>query len=145
MTTRRIRLGLSPCPNDTFLAHALLEGHVAPEGFRLELVFGARVWRRPKRLAIALLPAFAIFVAWDLWASATGTWGFAEEYTIGLRLPGDMVVEELVFFVVIPVCGLLTLEAVRNILARWDARRAPGPDGPPEADAEPADDAEVVG
>ena len=41
----------------------------------LELVFGARVWRQPKRLAIALAPAFLLFVAWDLWASATGTWG----------------------------------------------------------------------
>ncbi|OWY60260.1 lycopene cyclase, partial [cyanobacterium TDX16] len=78
----------------------------------LELVFGARVWRQPKRLAIALIPAFLLFVAWDLWASATGTWGFSERYTVGLRLPGDMVVEELVFFVVIPICGLLTLEAV---------------------------------
>jgi lycopene cyclase domain-containing protein len=90
----------------------------------LELVFGARVWRQPKRLAIALLPAFVLFVAWDLWASATGTWGFSERYTVGLRLPGDMAVEELVFFVVIPICGLLTLEAVRTILGRWDERRA---------------------
>ncbi len=88
----------------------------------LELVLGARVWRRPRRLAIALAPAFAVFVAWDLWATATGTWGFSERYTIGLELPGGMAVEELVFFTVIPICALLTLEAVRGILARWEAR-----------------------
>jgi lycopene cyclase domain-containing protein len=88
----------------------------------LELVLGARVWRRPRRLAIALAPAFAVFVAWDLWATATGTWGFSERYTIGVELPGGMAVEELVFFTVIPICTLLTLEAVRGILARWDAR-----------------------
>jgi len=84
----------------------------------LEWVVGARVYRRPRRLAIALLPAFVLFVAWDLWASATGTWGFADRYTVGLRLPGDMAVEELVFFLVIPLCTLLTLEAVRTMLAR---------------------------
>jgi lycopene cyclase domain-containing protein len=85
----------------------------------LELVLGARVWRQPRRLALALLPALGVFVAWDLWATSTGTWGFSDDYTIGVDLPGGMAFEELVFFTVIPVCGLLTLEAVRSILARW--------------------------
>mgnify|MGYP001436460715 CR=1 FL=1 len=84
----------------------------------LELVFGARVWRQPRRLALALLPAFAVFVAWDLWATASGTWDFNPDYTVGLTLPGGMAIEELVFFTVIPICGLLTLEAVRSILGR---------------------------
>jgi lycopene cyclase domain-containing protein len=83
----------------------------------LEFVFEARVWRRPRRLLRALVPAFALFVVWDLWASASGTWGFDPDYTIGLTLPGGMAVEELVFFAVVPICGLLTLEAVRNVLA----------------------------
>ena len=82
----------------------------------LELAFGARVWRRPRRLAVALVPAFAAFVAWDLWATASGTWGFDHRYTIGLTLPGGMAIEELVFFVVVPVCALLTLESVRNVM-----------------------------
>ncbi len=85
----------------------------------LELVLGARVWRRPRRLALSLLPAFAVLVVWDLWASASGTWGFSDRYTVGLDLPGGMAIEELIFFTVIPICGLLTLEAVRAILRRW--------------------------
>jgi lycopene cyclase domain-containing protein len=84
----------------------------------LEFVFHARVWRRPRRLAIALLPAFVVFVAWDLWATAQGTWSFNGSYTIGATLPGGLVVEELLFFVVIPICALLTLESVRNLLGR---------------------------
>jgi lycopene beta-cyclase len=88
----------------------------------LEFVFNARVWRRPKRLAIALAPAFVIFVLWDLWATASGTWGFNSEYTVGFDLPGGMAVEELVFFTVIPICTLLTLESVRNLLAGRVAR-----------------------
>lgn len=90
----------------------------------LEFVFDARVWRRPRRLAVAVAPAFAAFVAWDLWATARGTWGFDPQYTVGVTLPGGMVIEELVFFVVIPVCTLLTVESVRNVMAgrvRWAA------------------------
>jgi len=83
----------------------------------LEFWFEARVWRRPKRHAIALAPVVGAFVAWDLWASSTGTWDFNRDYTIGLELPGGMAVEELVFFVVVPTCALLTIEAVRNILS----------------------------
>ncbi len=83
----------------------------------LEFALGARVWRRPRRLAMAVVPALAVFTAWDLWASAHGTWRFDRRYTVGVRLPGGMVIEEIVFFAVIPICTLLTLEAVRNILA----------------------------
>lgn len=82
----------------------------------LELVLGARVWREPRRLALALAPAFVVFVVWDLWATARGTWGFAERYTVGVTLPGGMAIEELLFFTAIPICALLTLEAVRRIL-----------------------------
>ncbi len=82
----------------------------------LEFVFDARVWRRPRRLAIALVPAFVSFVAWDVFASSSGTWSFNPRYTVGVMLPGGMAIEELVFFAVVPVCALLTLESVRNIL-----------------------------
>jgi lycopene beta-cyclase len=84
----------------------------------LEVVLGARVWRRPRRLAVALAPAVVVFVIWDLVAISRGHWGFNPRYVTGWQLPGDLPVEELVFFVVIPICGLLTLEAVRSILAR---------------------------
>jgi lycopene cyclase domain-containing protein len=84
----------------------------------LEFVFGARVWRQPLRTFKAVAPMYVVFVAWDLWASKRGTWDFDDRYTIGVRLPGGMVVEELVFFAVVPICGLLTLEAVRSILRR---------------------------
>ena len=99
----------------------------------LEFAFDARVWRRPRRLAIALVPAFLAFVAWDLWASSTGTWDFDPAFTVGVTLPGGMAIEELVFFVVVPVCALLTLESVRNVVAGRvrlpGVDRVPGPRG----------------
>ena len=79
----------------------------------LELVIGARVWRRPARLARAVLPVAAVFVVWDLIAIHRGHWTYSPRYTTGWLLPGRLPIEELVFFLVIPVCGVLTLEAVR--------------------------------
>ncbi|HEX4978966.1 MAG TPA: lycopene cyclase domain-containing protein [Acidimicrobiales bacterium] len=92
----------------------------------LELVLGARVWRRPRRLAAAVVPVVVVFGAWDVVAIGRRHWTYSERYTTGVELPFDLPLEELVFFVVIPVCGLLTLEAVRTLLARLRAGRGDG-------------------
>jgi lycopene cyclase domain-containing protein len=84
----------------------------------LELVLGARVWRQPRRLLATLVPVVVVFVAWDVFAIFRDLWEFNDRYVIGWELPGELPIEELVFFVVIPICGLLTLEAVRNLLER---------------------------
>ena len=84
----------------------------------LEFVFGARVWRRPRRLVRALAIPVVLFVVWDVIAISRGDWGFNPAYVTGWRLPLNLPVEELVFFLVIPVCSLLTLEAVRRVLGR---------------------------
>jgi hypothetical protein len=42
----------------------------------------------------------------------------------GVRLPFRIPVEELVFFILIPVCGILTYACVQAMGARWRARRA---------------------
>ncbi len=89
----------------------------------LELLPGVRVWRRPGRLAAAVLPAAVVFLAWDLVAHARGHWWFDDRYLLGPRLLG-LPVEEWLFFLVIPVCGVLAYEAVATTLTRRAARRA---------------------
>jgi lycopene cyclase domain-containing protein len=84
----------------------------------LELVLGARVYRQPRRLALTLLVSVAAFVAWDVLAIAWDHWQYSDRYVTGWTLPGSLPVEELLFFIVIPLCGLLTLEAVRRIVGR---------------------------
>jgi lycopene cyclase domain-containing protein len=77
----------------------------------LELALGARVYRRPRLLAAALAPVVAAFALWDLVATARGHWWFADRYVVGLRLLG-LPVEEWLFFVVVPVCAVLTYEVL---------------------------------
>ena len=81
----------------------------------LELFLGTRVYARCARLLATLLPVVVVFVFWDLYAIARGHWVFDPASTTGVRLPGGVPVEELLFFVVVPVCAILTLEAVRAV------------------------------
>lgn len=89
----------------------------------LEFVLRARVYRRPRRLVLALLPMLVVFLAWDVLGIVRGHWWYSERYTTGILLPLDIPVEEVVFFVVIPVCALLTYEAVGTVLGWVRERR----------------------
>jgi lycopene beta-cyclase len=82
----------------------------------LELVVGARIYRQPRRLVRALAPTVAVFVAWDVVAIDRGHWWYNPHYVTGWGLTGALPVEELAFFVVIPICALLTYEAVKIVL-----------------------------
>jgi lycopene beta-cyclase len=84
----------------------------------LEFAFRARVWRRPRRLLRAIAPVVLLFGAWDTVAIGLGHWWLDPRFTTGIVIPPGLPLEELVFFCVIPVCALLTFEAVRNLLAR---------------------------
>lgn len=84
--------------------------------FPLELVYRAGVWRRPLRLARVLWVPVLAFSGWDVVAVAHGLWRYNARYVTGVDLPGRLPVEEVVFFVVIPVCSILTFQAVRATL-----------------------------
>lgn len=89
----------------------------------LEFWLRARVYRRPRRLVLAVVPVALVFVAWDLFAIRRDHWTFSPEFTSGVLLPGGIPLEEVVFFVVIPVCALLTYEAVGTVIAWARTRR----------------------
>jgi lycopene cyclase domain-containing protein len=79
---------------------------------------GARVYRQPLRLARAVLPVALVFLAWDAFAIAGHVWAYNPRYVTGLLLPFRIPVEELAFFLVVPVCAILTYGAVQAILRR---------------------------
>jgi lycopene cyclase domain-containing protein len=84
----------------------------------LELWPGTRVFRRLGRLARSILPVFVLFMAWDLYAIAQGQWTYDPAQTIGVRFPGALPLEEVLFFLVVPTCAVLAFEAVRKV-TRW--------------------------
>jgi lycopene cyclase domain-containing protein len=79
---------------------------------------GAGVYRQPWRLMRAVVPVALVFLAWDAVAIVAGVWTYNGDYISGIHLPFRLPVEEALFFVVIPVCALLTYNAVTTILDR---------------------------
>ena len=80
----------------------------------LELFLGTRVYARWRRLLLTLLPVVVVFVTWDVLAIRAGHWDYDPAQVTGISL-ASLPLEELLFFVVIPICAILTLEAVRAV------------------------------
>ena len=88
----------------------------------LELVLRARVYTRWRRLLLTLLPVLAVFVTWDVLAIRAHHWRY--RHLTGVRI-GNLPIEELAFFLVIPICSILTLEAVRRLRPTWGSGDEP--------------------
>lgn len=88
----------------------------------LEL-FGAGVYRQAWRTVGAVLPVAVVFLVWDAVAIAAHVWTYNPRFVTGIELPAAIPLEELLFFLVIPLCGLLTYSAVDAIFARLQRLR----------------------
>lgn len=85
-------------------------------------MFGSGVYRHPRRLVKAVLPIAVVFLIWDELAVAGHVWFYSSDYISGLSIPFGVPIEEVLFFLVVPVCGLLTYNAVSTILGRRTRR-----------------------
>ncbi|RKT55287.1 lycopene cyclase domain-containing protein [Saccharothrix australiensis] len=79
---------------------------------------GVGVYRRLPALARAIAPVLVLFGLWDLLAFLRGHWSFSEAFTTGVVVLGALPLEEVLFFVVVPLCAVLTYEAVIGLAAR---------------------------
>jgi lycopene cyclase domain-containing protein len=100
------------------LAYLLVLAGCLAAALVLEPLLKVNVFRRGRRLLLTLLPVALVFVAWDLAAIAAGHWRFDRAQTIGVVLPGGLPLEEVLFFLVVPLCAILGFEAVRAVLRK---------------------------
>ena len=84
----------------------------------LAVVVRRTVFAAPLRLGLTLLVPFVVFTGWDLYAIHQRQWHYAPSTTTGLLLPGRLPIEEALFFVVVPMCMILTFETVSRVLRR---------------------------
>jgi lycopene cyclase domain-containing protein len=97
----------------------------------LEFALRTRVYRRTRRLLLTVLPVVALFTLWDVYAIGRGHWWFDEAMITSIRLPGDVPLDELVFFVLVPIASVLTLEAVRSATGLRVGDERTHEEGPP--------------
>jgi lycopene cyclase domain-containing protein len=97
---------------------ALLAGCLAGTA-PLEVLLHTRVYPRWPRLLATLLVVVITFGTWDVYAIGRGQWSYDRHWMTGVLLPGRLPLEELLFFLVIPTCAILALEAVRSRRSDW--------------------------
>jgi lycopene cyclase domain-containing protein len=83
----------------------------------LEAGLRTRVLRRWRRLLGALAAPVVVFMAWDAYAIARGHWYFNPARILGWKVVAGVPIDELLFFLTIPLAAILTLEAVRAVKA----------------------------
>jgi lycopene cyclase domain-containing protein len=96
------------------LSYVAVLGFVLIGSGWLEIMLRTRVLRRWKRLLLSIAPVVVVFFLWDAYAIAAEHWSFDEGRILGIRLPGAVPLDEVLFFIVIPFASILTLEAVRS-------------------------------
>lgn len=100
-------------------------GYLAMIGFTvfgsiwLEFALKVKVLKRYKRAIKAILPVSLIFIAWDAYAIQAGHWSFDNKQILGIIGPFGIPLEEYLFFTVVPLAAILTIEAVRTVKKHW--------------------------
>ena len=92
----------------------------------LEVVVRTHVLQRTRRLVLSILPVLLVFLIWDAYAIGAGHWTFDPERLLGLEPIAGIPIEEMLFFIVVPLASILTLEAVRSVQG-WSVGDEPRP------------------
>ena len=87
--------------------------------FWLEIALKVGVLRRAKKAALSILPVSILFIAWDAYAISQGHWFFDRKQILGIYGPFDIPLEEFLFFIIIPLAALMTIEAVTTVKPHW--------------------------
>jgi len=86
----------------------------------LEYFLRTKVYRRTIRLFLTVIPVALVFSIWDAYAIAQGHWKFDSRYVTGITTFANIPLDEILFFIVIPICSILSFEAVRSA-RNWQA------------------------
>ena len=93
----------------------------------LEWAFKIRVLRNPLRLGATILLVAPWFIIWDAYAISQGHWFFDREQILGIYGPFEIPLEEYLFFILIPIASVLTMEGTRSayrMLLEYQERRS---------------------
>ena len=87
--------------------------------FWLEIALKVGVLRRIKRVTLSVLPISILFLIWDAYAISQGHWFFDREQILGIYGPLNIPLEEYLFFIVIPLAAIMTIEGVTTVKPHW--------------------------
>jgi len=86
----------------------------------LEVFLKVGVVRRFKRVILSILPTALFFLIWDAYAINRVHWYFDKNQILEIFGPFGIPLEEFLFFMIVPLAALLTIEAVRTVKKNWE-------------------------
>ena len=87
--------------------------------FWLELILKVGVLRRIKRALLSIIPVAIPFIIWDAYAVANGHWKFDPKQILEIYGPFEIPLEEFLFFLIVPLAAIMTIEGVRTVKKLW--------------------------
>lgn len=87
--------------------------------FWLEIALKVRVLKRIKRALMSIIPIAILFLIWDAYAVASGHWDFDPDQVLGIYGPFGIPLEEYLFFIIVPMAAIMTIEGVRSVKKHW--------------------------
>jgi len=91
--------------------------------FWLEIFLKVAVLKQIVRLVKAIAPIAFLFIAWDAYAIRSGHWYFDRSQILGTFGPLCIPLEEYLFFIVVPIAAIMTIEAVRKVKPEWQVHK----------------------
>ena len=82
-------------------------------GFRLRIT---RFWRTFLATDIAVL---AIYTIWDIYAVKHHNWSFDPKQVLGINILGTLPIEEILFFIIVPLMTILSYLALSKLLPKF--------------------------
>lgn len=98
-------------------------GFIAFCAVAVTLVFRVRVPRFWRNFILADLSILAIYLNWDYWAIRKGNWGFDGEQILGLYIFGIIPVEEVLFFIIVPLMTVIVYVTLIKLIKYFKERR----------------------
>lgn len=71
-----------------------------------------------RSIVVATLVVLSVFAVWDVFATRAGVWAFNPNYIVGIEI-AHLPLEEILFFISVPVTSILVWEAT----AYWGGRK----------------------
>ena len=87
--------------------------------FWLEVFLKVRVLSQVKRLVLSIAPIAILFIGWDGYAISRHQWRFDPTQILKIYGPFKIPLEEYLFFIIVPIAAIMTLEAVRRRRPHW--------------------------
>ncbi len=87
--------------------------------FWLEIILKVAVLRRIKRALLSIIPIAILFILWDAYAISRKHWHFDQDQILGIFGPFGIPLEEFLFFLLVPIAAIMTIEAVRRVKHHW--------------------------